>query len=39
MENDHHQVFIGSHFESGEALENAIGLVSKEVADYFACKQ
>ena len=29
-------VFTGSHFGSGEALENAIGLIAKEVADYFA---
>lgn len=29
-------IFTGSHFGSGEALENAIGLVAKEVADYFA---
>jgi beta-lactamase class A len=29
-------VFTGNHFGSGEALENAIGLVAKEVADYFA---
>ena len=28
-------VFTGDHFGSGEALENAIGLVAKEVADYF----
>jgi hypothetical protein len=32
-------VFTGNHFGSGEALENAIGLVSKEVADYFAYRQ
>ena len=31
-------VFTGNHFGSGEALENAIGLVAKEVADYFAYK-
>ena len=29
-------VFTGDHFGSGEVLENAIGLVAKEVADYFA---
>jgi beta-lactamase class A len=29
-------VFTGDHFGSGEALENAIGLVAKDVADYFA---
>ena len=29
-------VFTGNHFGSGETLENAIGLVAKEVADYFA---
>jgi beta-lactamase class A len=28
-------VFTGNHFGSGEALENAIGLVAKEIADYF----
>ena len=28
-------VFTGNHFGSGEMLENAIGLVAKEVADYF----
>ena len=32
-------IFTGNHFGSGEALENAIGLVSKEVADYFAFRQ
>jgi beta-lactamase class A len=31
-------IFTGSHFGSGETLENAIGLVAKEVADYFAYK-
>lgn len=31
-------IFTGNHFGSGEMLENAIGLVSKEVADYFAYK-
>jgi beta-lactamase class A len=29
-------IFTGNHFGSGEALENAIGLVAKEAADYFA---
>jgi beta-lactamase class A len=29
-------IFTGDHFGSGEALENAIGLVAKDVADYFA---
>ena len=29
-------VFTGDHYGSGEALENAIGLVAKDVADYFA---
>jgi beta-lactamase class A len=29
-------VFTGNHFGSGEVLENAIGLVAKEVGDYFA---
>jgi beta-lactamase class A len=28
-------VFTGNHFGSGEALENAIGLVARDVADYF----
>ena len=32
-------VFTGNHYGSGEVLENAIGLVAKEVADYFAFKQ
>ena len=31
-------VFTGNHFGTGEVLENAIGLVAKEVADYFAYK-
>src|SRR5580765_4479664 len=31
--------FTGDHFGSGEALENAIGLVAKDVADYFAYRQ
>jgi beta-lactamase class A len=29
-------IFTGDHFGSGEMLENAIGLVAKDVADYFA---
>ena len=29
-------VFTGNHYGSGEILENAIGLVAKEVADFFA---
>ena len=29
-------IFTGNHFGSGEALENAIGLVAKEIGDYFA---
>ena len=29
-------IFTGHHFGSGEALENAIGLVAKDVADYFS---
>jgi len=29
-------IFTGSHFGSGEMLENAIGLVARDVADYFA---
>jgi len=32
-------IFTGNHFGSGEALENAIGLVSRDVADYFAFRQ
>lgn len=32
-------VFTGNHFGSGEALEDAIGLVAKDVADYFAYRQ
>jgi beta-lactamase class A len=32
-------VFTGDHFGSGETLENAIGLVAKEVADYFAYRR
>jgi beta-lactamase class A len=29
-------IFTGNHFGSGEMLENAIGLVAKDVADYFS---
>jgi beta-lactamase class A len=29
-------VFTGNHYGSGEVLENAIGLIAKEIADYFA---
>jgi len=32
-------IFTGNHFGSGEALENAIGLVAKEVADYIAYRE
>ena len=32
-------VFTANHFGSGEALENAIGLVAKEVGDYFGYHQ
>ena len=32
-------IFTGNHFGSGEALENAIGLVAKDVGDYFAYRQ
>jgi beta-lactamase class A len=32
-------VFTGNHAGSGEMLENAIGLIAKEVADYFAYRQ
>jgi beta-lactamase class A len=32
-------IFTGDHFGSGEALENAIGLVAKDVADYFGYRQ
>jgi hypothetical protein len=28
-------IFTGNHYGSGETLENAIGLVAKEVGDYF----
>ena len=31
-------VFTGNHYGSGEVLENAIGLVGRDVADYFAYK-
>jgi beta-lactamase class A len=29
-------IFTGNHFGSGEMLENAIGVVAKDVADYFS---
>ena len=29
-------IFTGNHFGSAEALERAIGVVAKDVADYFA---
>ena len=29
-------IFTGNHFGSGEMLENAIGLVAREVAEYFS---
>jgi beta-lactamase class A len=32
-------VFTGNHFGSGEALENAIGLVARDVAEYFAYRR
>jgi beta-lactamase class A len=32
-------VFTGNHFGSGETLENAIGLIAKEVGDYFAYRR
>ena len=32
-------IFTGNHFGSGEMLENAIGLVAKDVADYFSFRQ
>jgi beta-lactamase class A len=32
-------VFTGNHFGSGEILENAIGLVAKDIGDYFAFRQ
>jgi len=31
-------IFTGNHFGSGEMLENAIGLVAKDVADYFGSR-
>jgi beta-lactamase class A len=32
-------IYTNDHYGSGEMLENAIGLVSKSVADYFAYRQ
>ena len=32
-------IFTGNHFGSGETLENAIGLVAREAADYFTFRQ
>ena len=32
-------IFTGNHFGSGEALENAIGLVARDVGDYFAYRR
>jgi beta-lactamase class A len=32
-------IFTGDHYGSGEMLENAIGLVAKEIADYFSFRQ
>jgi len=32
-------IFTGNHFGSGEMLENAIGLVARDVADYFSYHQ
>lgn len=32
-------IFTANHFGSGETLENAIGLIAKSVADYFAFRQ
>jgi beta-lactamase class A len=32
-------IYTNDHYGSGEMLENAIGLVSKSVADYFAFRQ
>ena len=32
-------VFTGNHFGSGEVLENAIGLVARDVAEYFAYRR
>jgi beta-lactamase class A len=31
-------IFTGNHFGSGEMLENAIGLVARDVADYFSSR-
>src|SRR4029077_20409958 len=32
-------IFTGNHFGSGEMLENAIGLVTRDVADFFAYRR
>jgi beta-lactamase class A len=32
-------IFTGNHFGSGEILENAIGVIARDVADYFAYRQ
>jgi beta-lactamase class A len=32
-------IFTGDHYGSGETLENAIGLVAKEVGDYFGYRR
>jgi len=32
-------VFTGDHFGSSEMLENAIGLVARDVAEYFAYRR
>ena len=32
-------IYTGNHFGSGEMLENAIGLVARDVADYFAYRR
>jgi beta-lactamase class A len=32
-------IFTGDHYGSGETLENAIGLIAKEVGDYFAYRR
>jgi beta-lactamase class A len=32
-------IFTANHFGSGEALENAIGLVARDVGDYFGYRQ
>ena len=32
-------IFTGNHFGSGEMLENAIGLVARDVAEYFAYRR